>query len=114
MSMWLNLAKITPDLLAQIRTDPQLLDAIFFSTQGLPEPSGFDSERDVYGYDYRIISDIAAARAAGDGVEDWQVAFPALAAATTDSEVVGEPLDSFEFTYGCAVVLTVTEVAQLA
>jgi hypothetical protein len=102
MSMWLNLAKVSPALLAEIRTRPDLLDALFFEESSGIE--GFDPHADVLGCDYRTLSAIAEAMAGHDDPAlDWRDQYPGLSRATGEADV--EYLDGYEFTYGPAFAI---------
>lgn len=98
--MWLNLAKVSPDLLADIRVRPDLLDALFFDEAGDP-PAGFDPRSDVLGCDYRTLSAVAEGMAAQEepGV-DWREKYVWLRRATGDNEA--DMVADYEFTYGPA------------
>jgi hypothetical protein len=107
MSMWLNLAKISPELMREIRERPELIEVLFFD-EDLP---GFDSERDVYGYDYRLLNDIADGRAKAEGETDWRTVYTWMAEATGES---GAELEGYEFAYGPAFLLDPSRVARVA
>ncbi|MEU1180354.1 hypothetical protein ABZ464_22370 [Streptomyces sp. NPDC005820] len=113
MSMWLDLVKIDPAVLAAVQERPQLIDALF-SEEDDPDPvvAGVHSDADSFGYDYRLLSDIAEGRArAEQGTGDWQSAYPWLArAAGHDCAVV----EAYDFGYGPAHFLTPDEVAEVA
>lgn len=102
--MWLNLAKLSPTQLEQVRGDPQLLDGIFFEDGEVPDD--FQEESDVFGTDYRTLSAIAEAMEIDleDG-ESW------LSRATGNG--IGSELD-FEFTYGDGFLLSPDDVKQIA
>ncbi|MFB6392761.1 hypothetical protein [Polymorphospora lycopeni] len=57
MSMWLMPAKVSPELLATLRAQPALAEGMFHD----PDESlaGFDEDRDLFGTDYRILSEVA-------------------------------------------------------
>ncbi|MFJ8112717.1 hypothetical protein [Streptomyces sp. NPDC096132] len=114
MSMWLSLAKIEPSLLTTAREKPELIDSLFFDEDddpGAPVP-GFRPVADAYGYDYRLLSDIAEGRAqAEENTTDWMGAYPWLAKASGHGCDVTE---EYEFCYGPAFVLTPDEVRQVA
>jgi hypothetical protein len=105
MSMWLELAKLTPADLEKVRADPQRLDPVFFEEEGeaLDE---LDPEADVFGTDYRTLSAIAEAMEIDlDDGESW------LSRATGNG--IGSEL-AFDFTYGPGFLLTPDEVQQVA
>ena len=52
MSMWVTLARVTPQLLDRIAKQPDILNEIFFDEKE-PAIDDFDRESDVYGEDYR-------------------------------------------------------------
>src|SRR5512139_3251716 len=111
MSMWLNLAKVSPELLTEIRADPELLEAIFFEEDELPD--GVSIRFDVFGCDYRTLSAVAEAVAKmEDPGADWRDHFVWLSRATGDNEA--DHLDGYEFTYGPAFTLAPADVRLVA
>ncbi|WP_431971013.1 hypothetical protein [Nocardia sp. bgisy134] len=112
MSMWLELAKIEPSLLEEMREKPELIHTVFFSeNDSAPLPGGLRRVADFYGYDYRTLSAIAEGRAEAEkGTADWRDAYPWLARATGDHCDV---IAGYEFCYGPAFVLTPNEVRQV-
>jgi hypothetical protein len=111
MSMWLNLAKVSPELLTEIRAEPDLLDSIFFDEDDLPD--GLSLQSDVFGCDYRTLSAIAefTAEQVQPGV-DWRERYIWLRRATGDNEA--DHLVGYEFTYGPAFTLAPTDVQRVA
>jgi hypothetical protein len=111
MSMWYCLAKITPDSLAAMWTQPELVGGLFFDDCP-PVPGDFDKKADTQGDDWLMLSEVAEAYAAVRGT-------PAefCSQATWLSKAVngagGEELD-FAFTYGSAWALTPDRVAEVA
>jgi hypothetical protein len=112
MSMWLSLAKISPEVLAEIRERPDLLDALFFEeAEELPE--GVSRTSDMLGCDYLTLSAVADAKAREEfGVDDWREHLTWLVRATGEDEA--EVLEGYEFTYGPAFVLTAPAVVEVA
>ena len=109
--MWLNLAKVTPALLAEIRERPALLDVLFLD-EGADLPDGFDERRDVFGCDYRTLSAVAEAMADQERPgADWRDLYPWLRRATGDEGA--DHLTAYEFTYGPAFLLTVEDVVTV-
>jgi hypothetical protein len=108
MSMWLNLAKVSPDLLAEIRERPDLLDTLFFD-DGVDPPAGFDLRADVFGCDYRTLTAIAQGMAAQEAPgSDWRDTYVFLRRATGEEE--RDHLADYEFTYGPAFAIGVDDV----
>jgi hypothetical protein len=112
MSMWLSLAKISPEVLAEIRERPDLLDALFFEEDD-PLPEGVSRTADMLGCDYLTLSAVADAKARDEfGADDWREHLTWLVRATgEDGDSV---LEGYEFGYGPAFVLTVPEVVEVA
>jgi hypothetical protein len=109
MSMWLNLAKVSPALLTEIRADPALLDRLFFEDDaGLPD--GVTARTDIFGCDYRTLIAVAEAKAVDGGADgsDWNDTQPWLARATGDD--TENLIEEYEFTYGPAYFLEADEV----
>jgi hypothetical protein len=109
MSMWLNLAKVSPALLTEIRADPALLDRLFFEDEaGVPD--GVTARADIFGCDYRTLVAVAEAKAvdAGADGDDWNDSQPWLARATGDD--TGNLIEEYEFTYGPAYYFDADEV----
>jgi hypothetical protein len=113
MSMWLNLAKVEPELLKAIRAQPKLLDALFFSTPSSEtQLSGFHPETDTFGYDYRVLTAIAAGRAEDERqMTHWTESYPWLAKATGSE---GEIIEEYEFCYGPAFLIAPEDVPKVA
>ena len=108
MSMWLNLAKVSPDLLAEIQERPDLLDTLFFD-EGVDPPAGFDLRADVFGCDYRTLTAIAQGMAAQEAPgSDWRDTYVFLRRATGEEE--RDHLADYEFTYGPAFAIGVDDV----
>jgi hypothetical protein len=108
MSMWLNLAKVSPDLLAQIRARPDLLDNLFFDEEADP-PAGVDLRVDLFGCDYRTLTAIAEGMASQEAPgTDWRETYVFLRRATGDDE--RDHLQGYEFTYGPAFALGTDDV----
>jgi hypothetical protein len=119
--MWLNLAKVTPDLLNAIKAEPELIDRLFFDEDGSPL-EGVDPERDVFGCDYLTLGAVAAAMARGeeadgedldrfaDADEEWRDSQPWLARAVGEE---ASPLGDYEFTYGAAYCLDADQVRAI-
>ncbi|MEU1511435.1 DUF1877 family protein [Streptomyces sp. NPDC005811] len=107
MSMWLDLVRIDPELLAAVQERPELIDALFSAADDEEE-----TDADSFGLDYRLLADIAEGRAlAEQGTGDWQSAYPWLARATGhDCATVEE----YDFGYGPAHFLTPDEVGEVA
>ena len=118
--MWLNLAKVRPELLAAIRAEPALIERLFFEDGGPVD--GVDPDRDVFGCDYLTLSAVAAARARGDSTdeggldrfadmdEDWRESQPWLSRAVGDETQL---IDAYEFTYGSAFYLDADDVVAV-
>lgn len=113
MSMWLDLVKIDPALLAEIRTSPQLIDALF-DEDDIPAPltTAVHRTADFFGHDYRLLAELAEDRAKVErNTADWHTAYPWLARATGhDCPTV----EAYDFGYGPAHFLTPDEVARVA
>jgi len=109
--MWLTLAKVNPGLFAEIRANPDLLDAIFFDEDD--RPAGLDERSDVFGCDYRTLSAVAEGCAEADeaGV-DWREHYAWLARATGENEA--DHLPGYDFTYGPAFAFAPTDVQRVA
>jgi len=96
MSFWMNLAKVSPELLSAIRVRSDLLGSIFFDG-GEPElPADFDKDSDTIGYQF----------------------FPGEESLDSDHWLstvhrVGETL-GYKFTYGEAFAVGPNEVASIA
>ncbi|GAB3142991.1 hypothetical protein GCM10027290_18600 [Micromonospora sonneratiae] len=106
--MWLNLAKISPKLLAILRAQPALTGKLFYETDDTDPLDGFDQDRDVLGVDYRILSAIAeAAEEANPGFTEERSWLSYAVQGTDDTLDV-------EFGYGPAYVLAPMEVERLA
>jgi hypothetical protein len=111
MSMWLGLAKVNPELFAEIQANPHLLDAIFFDEGD--RPAGLDERSDVFGCDYRTLSAVAEACAEVDEAgTDWREYYAWLARATGENE--SDHLPGYEFTYGPAFAFTSADVQRMA
>jgi hypothetical protein len=111
MSMWLGLAKVNPELFAEIQANPHLLDAIFFDEGD--RPAGLDERSDVFGCDYRTLSAVAEACAEVDEADaDWREHYGWLARATGENEA--DHLPGYEFTYGPAFAFMPADVQRLA
>jgi hypothetical protein len=111
MSMWLALAKVSPDTLESARTRPEILRAIFF---GGSRPAGMGDD-DMYGTEYDIVDEIARQIAAEDhGSDDWKSSYPWLRRAIGDRLADGAEHLEFRFTYGRAFALPAAVVAQVA
>ncbi|MFI2433065.1 hypothetical protein [Streptomyces sp. NPDC018693] len=109
MSMWLELAKIEPSLLTEVREKPELIHALFFQKDDpAPLPQGFRPGPDSYGEDYRnFVATAEAPAETEEGTTEW-----GLARATGHGCEVIDGYD--EFCYGPAFVLTPGEVRQVA
>ena len=120
--MWLNLAKISPELLVDVRARPDLLAAVFFgddseldgpAVDGGDHPllAKLDPDDDIFGTDYRTLCAVAEAYAAvAGGSADVEDGESWLSKATHGA---GELLD-YEFCYGAAFVLDPVEVSAVA
>lgn len=111
MSIYLSLAKISPELLATVRANPDLLEHIFFGL-GNEEaaraalPADFDRDRDVIGIDNfeEVIDQAAGSYQQFRRLDTW------LAKA---AQGTGEVLDC-GFRYWGAFLLDPATVAQIA
>ncbi|MEV0394468.1 hypothetical protein [Polymorphospora rubra] len=106
MSMWLMLAKVSPELLATLRARPALTEELF---DGPDEPpAGFDGNRDLFGTDYRILREVAAAvwQEVPGSAEDRSWLFYAVHGSDDVLDV--------EIGYGQPSVLDAAEVARIA
>jgi hypothetical protein len=111
MSMWLSLAKVNPELLADIKANPDLLDAIFFNDGD--RPAGLDERSDVFGCDYRTLSAVAEGCAEAEGAgDDWRAHFVWLARATGENEA--DHMSGYEFAYGPAFAFDPADVQLVA
>lgn len=115
MSMWLTLAKVSPETLRAIQERPQLMDGMFFENdedgQADPVPADFDPDADVLGTDYRTLTMIAEGLAEHLGSPasfEEQDTWLSKAA-----HGLGDLLD-YDFCYGPAFVLTPAQVAEIA
>ena len=109
--MWLSLAKVNPGLFAEIRANPDLLDAIFFDEGDRPD--GLNERSDVFGCDYRTLSAVAEGCAeAEEAGTDWREHYAWLARATGEDEA--DHLPGYEFTYGPAFAFTAADVQRVA
>jgi hypothetical protein len=111
MSMWLNLAKVSPDLLAEIRARPDLFDRLFFEDEsGLPD--GVTARTDILGCDYLTINALAESLARESGVDpEWRTGLPWLARAVGDDPP--HAIDEYEFCYGSGFYVEPGEVAAI-
>ena len=102
MSMWLDYAKLSPELLEKVKATPEpLINALWF---GEGEVDGV-SESDLMGLDYRTLMAIC------EGLEEAGMDTTWTYRATGDE--FGDVID-FEVTYGLVFYFTPSEVAQIA
>jgi hypothetical protein len=115
MSMWVNLARVSPDLLGQIIKKPALLDAMLFEDED-PKIEGFDQDGDVFGEDYRhmfVPYFEHLAEAAGDDPDDFDSSEsvqkdPIYRGISGDEEI------DYDFCYGPAMYNTPGVVQEIA
>ena len=109
--MWLNLAKVSPELLARMRAQPGLFDTMFFEEDD-ELPDGFVPRTDVLGCDYLTLAEVAKAMADIEAPgTDWGDHYVWLARATGAEE--SDHLEEYDFGYGPAFFLSPGAVAEV-
>ncbi|MEQ1502215.1 MAG: hypothetical protein ABMB14_08285 [Myxococcota bacterium] len=104
MSMWLNYAKVSASTLKSLRAKPETVEPLFFDS-ALPKPGDFDPDADVFGEDYRTISEVVEAMVEAEAGGEWL----ARAMGEGSGDEVG-----YEFCYGAAFAFAPAEVAEIA
>jgi len=107
MSMWLNLVKLTLDDVEKVKAKPNVLDAVFFDG-GTSQLASYNEANDVFGTDYRTLSEVGEAMADGEELEEQDTWL-----AKSVGNGLGDELD-YEFCYGPGFVLSPDEVKNVA
>lgn len=113
--MWVNLARVSPDLLGQIIKKPELLDAMLFEDQD-PKIEGFNQDSDVFGEDYRhmfVPYFEHVAEEAGDDPDDFDSS-ETVQKDPMYRSICGDGEIEYDFCYGPAMYNNPSEVQEIA
>jgi hypothetical protein len=105
--MWLNYAKVTPEALSSLKKSPKLVEGLFFDS-AVGAVAGFEPDKDVFGEDYRMITEVAEAMAGGESFYEQETWLTRAMGHGMGEEV------AYEFCYGPGFCFSAEQVQQIA